>query len=255
VTALRVTLVALFPDAVRPYLDASILGRAQKDGLLVVDEEQIRDHAHDKHKNVDDTPSGGGPGLVMKADVVVPALEAAAARDEAAHAGAKRRVILMDPAGEVFTQAHAKRLAGYEHLVLVCGRYEGLDARVYEFVDERLSIGDFVLTGGEIAAAVVVDAVAREREGVLGNAQSSADESHQQDRLEHRQYTRPNEYRGLKVPRVLLSGDHGRIAKARARDALLQTREKRPDLWEKLSDEERALTGEGEGLAPEKGEP
>lgn len=238
------SIVALFPEIVSSAAEASILGRAARAGALQVDPVQVRDYATDKHRNVDDTPSGGGPGLVMKIDVVVGAIRDAIRRDEETFGeGRRRRVVLLDAAGARFTQDEARRLAGYDHLVLVCGRYEGIDARVRGYVDELISIGDYVLTGGELAAAVVLDATARELPGVLGNEASRAEESHAAGLLEYRQYTRPNEFEGKRVPKVLLSGDHGNIARARKKDALLVTRALRPDLYARhgLSDDERRL--------------
>lgn len=170
--------------------------------------------------------------MIMKIDVVAPAIEHAIAIDQARGATRKRRVILLDAAGPVFTAAHAERLSAYDQLVFVCGRYEGIDARVHPLVDEALSLGDFVLTGGELAAGVILDATVRFLPGVLGNDSSAQEESHQGGLLEHRQYTRPITWRGQAVPPVLLSGDHARIAKARRKDALLRTRENRPDLYE-----------------------
>jgi tRNA (guanine37-N1)-methyltransferase len=234
---------------------ASILGRAQRAGLLEVDDVQIRDFAEGKHKSVDDSPSGGGPGLVMRVDVVVAAVREAVRRDEERGPSRRRRVISLDAAGARFTQDDAARLAGYDHLVLLCGRYEGIDARVEAYVDESLAIGDYVLTGGELAAAVILDATAREVPGALGNESSSAEESHKQGRLEHRQYTRPNEFEGRRVPAVLLSGDHRRIARARRKDGLARTIERRPDLVgaRPLNDEERRLLDDARVplLAPE----
>lgn len=240
---LRATIVSLFPESLYGVWDASILGRARKAGVLEVDDVQIRDFAQDKHKNVDDSPSGGGAGLVMRVDVVVGAIREAVRRDEERGGDRKRRVILLDAAGAPFTQADAERLATYDHLVFVCGRYEGFDARVSSYVDEAISLGDYVLTGGELAAAVVLDATCRNLPGALGNEASSEDESHKAPRLEYRQYTRPNEFEGQRVPDVLLSGDHGRIAKARKKDSITRTREQRPDLIDErpLDDDERRL--------------
>lgn len=237
------SVVALFPESLRSFVGASILGRAIAKGALAVEEVQIRDFATDKHRTVDDTPSGGGPGLVLRVDVVVAAIREAIRRDEERGGERRRRVVLLDPAGAPFTQKDAIRLAGHDHLVLVCGRYEGIDARARAFVDEILSIGDYVLTGGELAAAVVLDATARELPGVLGNEASALEESHREGILEHRQYTRPNAFEGLGVPPILLSGDHGAIRKARRKDALVQTKERRPDLFAKLelSEEDRRL--------------
>lgn len=241
--ALQATIVSLFPESLHGVWDASILSRARKAGVLAIDDVQIRDFSTDKHRSVDDTPSGGGPGLVMRVDVVVAAIREAVRRDEERGPGRRRRVVMLDAAGARFTQADAERLSSYDHLVLVCGRYEGFDARVEHYVDESLSIGDYVLTGGELAAAVVLDATCRHLPGALGNQSSSEVESHRRKRLEHRQYTRPNEFEGRLVPGVLLSGDHGRIEQARKKDALLRTQARRPDLLveEPLDDEERRV--------------
>jgi tRNA (guanine37-N1)-methyltransferase len=256
---LSATIVSLFPESLHAMWEASILGRARRDEKLVIDDVQIRDFATDKHRNVDDTPSGGGAGLVMRPDVLAGAIEHACERDEARGAGRRRRVVLLDAAGHRFTQEDARRLASYDHLVLVCGRYEGVDARVHTLVDEALCIGDYVLTGGELGAAVILDATARHVPGVLGNEASSEEESHEDGLLEHRQYTRPNVFRGLGVPDVLRSGDHKKVARARRKDALLRTRKRRPDLWQKkrvTDDDERLLVDEGVPLldpVPEEG--
>jgi tRNA (guanine37-N1)-methyltransferase len=222
--------VSLFPESLHGVWDASILSRARKTGLLEIDDVQLRDFATDKHRSVDDSPSGGGPGLVLRVDVVTAALREAVRRDDERGPDRRRRVIFLDAAGKRFTQEDAARLATYDHLVLLCGRYEGIDARAEAYVDEALCIGDYVLTGGELAAAVILDATARELPGALGNEASSAEESHRHSRLEHRQYTRPNEFEGRRVPEVLLCGDHGRIARARQKDGLARTLERRPDL-------------------------
>ena len=228
---MKISVISLFPDIVRAATDASILGRAQKGELYEIDHIQLRDFAKDKHNKVDERPAGGGPGLVLRADVVTAAIESVG----------KAHVVLTDPGGRVFTQTDAKRLAKMEHVVFVCGRYEGFDARIHDAADERLSIGDYVLTGGELAAAVMIDATLREVGGVLGNDTSSADESHQDGRLEYRQYTKPNDFRGQVIPEVLLSGDHARIERARQRDALLHTRLVRPDLYANIPVSERAI--------------
>lgn len=253
---IRATVVSLFPESLHGIWDASILARARKAGLLEIDDVQIRDFATDKHKTVDDSPSGGGPGLVMRADVVTAALREAVRRDEALGAGRSRRVIFLDAAGKRFTQDDAARLATYDHLVLLCGRYEGIDARVEAHVEEAISIGDYVLTGGELAAAVVLDATVREVPGVLGNEASAAEESHRHSRLEHRQYTRPNELEGRRVPEVLLSGDHGRIALARKKDGLARTLQRRRDLLvaRPLDEEERRLLADDRVPTLEPGE-
>lgn len=245
---LHATVVALFPEIVATAAETSILGRASRAGTLLVTPLQLRDYATDKHRNVDDTPCGGGPGLVLKVDVVVAALRDAIRRDEERFGpGRTTRVVLLDAGGRPFRQADARGLAQVDHLVLLCGRYEGFDARVHAYVDERISIGDYVLTGGELAAAVVLDATAREVSGVLGNEASRAEESHAAARLEYRQYTRPIAFEDVHVPPVLLSGDHRAIALARQRDALHSTLAIRPDLIESrpLDDQERRVLAAG----------
>jgi len=210
-----------------PYLGASILGRAREAGRLEVAVHDIRDWAEGRHKQADDYPFGGGQGMVLKPEPVVGAIEAVWDRADTG----RGRVVMMTPQGTPFRQADARRLATLPHLVLVCGRYEGVDERVREgWVDEELSLGDFVLTGGELPALAVIDAVARLTPGVLGNEASHADESFEAGLLEYPQYTRPREFRGRTVPEVLLSGDHGRIARWRAEQALERTKERRPDL-------------------------
>lgn len=223
----RYTVVGLFPEVVETAADTSVLGRARGQGLFDLDVVRLRDFAADKHHTVDDKPAGGGPGLVMKIDVVAPAIAEARSR---APAGTRSRVVLLAASGPSFDDAAAQRLAGEQHVVFVCGRFEGIDARVEAYVDEVLSIGDYVLTGGELAAAVVLDAVLRKVDGVLGNQASGTSESHLGPRLEHRQYTRPVVYDGRGIPPVLNSGHHDNVARARAKDALAQTKKHRPDL-------------------------
>jgi len=211
-------------------LSESIIGRSREQGLIEVCLHDIRTHGLGRHRSVDDTPYGGGSGMVMRVDVVEASIEAVRRPDS--------HVLLMDPAGIPFDQAMARDLANRPHLVLVCGHYEGVDARVSEhLVDQAISIGDFVLTGGELAAMVLVDAVARLLPGVLGNSESLADESFNHGRLEAPCYTRPREHRGWEVPEVLLSGHHGRIAEWREEMALDRTARTRPEL----------LDGEGKG--------
>lgn len=209
-------LLSLFPESFESYLDASILRRAREDGKIRVKTWNIRDYAHDKHRTTDDTPYGGGAGMVMKPEPIFECVEAALA--EGGVSREKTRVILFSAKGKSFTQSDARRFAtGYDRLVFVCGRYEGVDERVAEhLVDEELSVGEYVLTGGELPAMIVVDAVARLIPGVLGNAESAETESHSEEGvLEYPQYTKPEEYRGYRVPDVLLSGHHGEIAKWR----------------------------------------
>lgn len=231
-------ILTLFPRLVEGPLQESVLGKAIAKGLVSVRIRDIRDHAHDKHHVTDDTPYGGGAGMVMKADPLVEAIEAA--RESA---GGPCRVVLLDPGGRRFDQEIARELREAERVVLVCGRYEGVDERVRAYVDDELSVGDFVLTGGELAALCVVDACSRLVPGVLGNEQSALSESFQGGILEHPQYTRPPVFRGAEVPEVLLSGDHARVARWRRKQALLRTRERRPDLFSRLdlTEEDREL--------------
>jgi len=185
----------------------------------------LRDWAHDKHRTTDDRPFGGGPGMLMKPEPIFEAVE------DLKRDSPQARVVLLTPQGKRFDQAMARNLAGREHVILICGHYEGVDERVREaLVDEEISIGDYVLTNGALAAIVVVDATARLVPGVLGHADSAKDESFSGDWLEYPQYTRPAEYRGLRAPEVLLSGDHAAIAKWREEQKRLRTRQRRPDL-------------------------
>ena len=228
---MRFELLTLFPEMLRGALASSVLGKGAEAGLLEFEARDIRAYAEGRHRVCDDTPYGGGAGMVMKPEPLVAAIEAA--RAEAAPE-ARQRVIMMSPRGERFSQAHARRLVGYDHLVLVCGRYEGVDERALAYVDEELSLGDFVLSGGEPAALAVIDAVARLVPGVLGNAASIEEESHTSGLLEYPQYTRPVSFRGVEVPEILRSGDHGRVALWRLGQALLLTQARRPDLFEGL---------------------
>lgn len=233
-------ILTLFPRMVEGPLSESILGKAREKGLIDVAVSDVRDFAQGKHRVCDDAPYGGGAGMVMKVEPLAAAIEAARARQPSA------RVILMGPRGRVFTQSVARELLARESLVLVCGRYEGVDERVLGYVDEELSLGDFVLTGGEFAALAVVDAVARLAPGVLGNEASTGSESFEDGRLEYPQYTRPPEFRGAKVPEILLSGDHAKVARWRRAMSLKATRDRRPDLFERL-----ALSAEDEKVLAE----
>jgi tRNA (guanine37-N1)-methyltransferase len=220
---MRFDILTLFPDMVRGPLGQSILARAVAQDRIDVRVHDLRDWGVGRHRQVDDGPYGGGSGMVMRVDVVDQALQAV--REPGA------RVLLMDPAGTPFNQATAQRLAEYDNLVLLCGHYEGIDGRVREqLVDEAISIGDYVLTGGELPALVVVDAVARLLPGVLGNPDSAVYESFADGLLEAPVYTRPAEWRGWEVPDVLRSGHHGRIAEWRAQKARALTERVRPDL-------------------------
>ncbi len=220
---IRYDVLTLHVDLVKAPLSTSILGRAQVDGRIAVGVHDIREYAEGKHKIADDNPYGGGAGMVMKVDVVARAI--AAVRTPESH------VILTSAAGTPLSQDVARRLAGLSHLVIVCGHYEGIDARIETIVDEQISLGDFVLTGGEIAALAIVDASARLVPGVLGNAASASDESFSTDLLEYPQYTRPAVWDGVAVPEVLVSGNHAKIAAWRFAQSCERTRVSRPDLW------------------------
>lgn len=219
----RFDLLTLHPDLLRPLVTGSILGRAVEAGVLEIAVHDIRDHAEGRHRTADDAPYGGGAGMVMKVDVVARALDAVR--------GPETWVVLTTPAGRVFDYTAARRLAEKPHLVVLCGHYEGIDARIETLVDEEISLGDFVLTGGEIAAAAIVDATARLVPGVLGNEASAGEESFVEGLLEYPQYTRPATWNGLEVPEVLLSGHHQRIEAWRRAQAEARTRSRRPDLW------------------------
>jgi len=226
----RIDVLTLFPGAVEPFFGASIIGRAQAAGLVTIRCTNIRDYATDTHRSVDDRPFGGGPGMVMMCPVVFDAVEHVESVDPRP---ATR--ILLTPQGEPFTQAVARELAGRPRLLLICGHYEGFDERIREGLRPReISVGDYVLSGGEAAAMAVVDAVVRLLPGAVGDEESIETESFSEGLLEYPQYTRPREYRGLAVPEVLLSGDHARIARWRREQALERTRQRRPDLYQRL---------------------
>src|SRR5215212_769061 len=220
----------LLPEVFPPYLDSSILQRARQRGLIDVRVHNIRDYTQDKHHTTDDTPYGGGGGMVMKPEPVFEAVEAVLG--VALLQPMPLPVILLTPQGRVFTQRMAEELSAHERIALLCGRYEGVDERVREhLVTDEISIGDYVLTGGELPALVLLDAVARLIPGVLGDAESSADESFSESLLEYPHYTRPTNFRGWPVPDVLLSGHHGQVAEWRRRHSLLRTMSSRPDLF------------------------
>ncbi len=223
---MRIDIFCLFPDAMRPYLASSVLARAQAAGLVQVFLHNIRDYATDRHQTSDDEPFGGGGGMVMKPEPIFAAVEQALGAELGA-----TRIILLTPQGKVFDQALASELASEPRLALLCGRYEGVDERVGEnLVNDQISIGDYVLTGGELPALVIVDAVVRLLPGALGDETASARDSHADGLLEGPHYTRPAEYRGWEVPAVLRSGDHAKIAAWRREQSLRRTQERRPDL-------------------------
>ncbi|MEW6440307.1 MAG: tRNA (guanosine(37)-N1)-methyltransferase TrmD [bacterium] len=235
-------LLTLFPEMFDSFLGASILGKAIAQGTIRVRCHNIRDYASGRHRVTDDAPYGGGSGMVMKPEPIVRAVEAVQEMP-----GPRGRVVLLSPQGRPFSQEVAAELVGWERLLLVCGRYEGVDERVKLLcVDEEISIGDYVLTGGEAAALVVLDATARLVPGVLGDERSSLEESFSNGLLEYPHYTRPQDFKGCRVPDVLLSGDHRQVAAWRRRKSLEQTVLKRPDLLAKalLSDAERRYAQE-----------
>jgi tRNA (guanine37-N1)-methyltransferase len=218
-----VDVLTLFPAMFRGPLDESILRRAQENGLLTINVHNLRQFARDKHQVVDDKPYGGGQGMLMKPEPIFAGVEKFRREDS--------RVVLMTPQGRPLSHSLAKELAGATHLIVICGHYEGVDERVrHALVTDEISIGDYVLTNGALAAMVLIDAVARFIPGVLGDDQSPHDESFASGLLEYPQYTRPREFRGMKVPEVLLSGNHEQIARWRKRQAKLRTQQRRPDL-------------------------
>ncbi len=238
---MRIEVLTLFPEIFSSPLEHSILGKALQKGLLNVNVRNIRDYAFDKHRQVDDRPFGGGSGMLMKPEPLAAAIDAV--RGEVPGI----RVILLTPQGTLFDQAKAGELASLESMALICGRYEGVDERIRKhWVDEELSIGDYVLSGGEFAALVVIDVIARLLPGVLGDKESCVEESFSDGLLEYPQYTRPRNFKGYEVPEILLSGNHEAIRKWRRREALKRTLERRPDLldFSVLSHEEKKFIEE-----------
>lgn len=229
---MRIDILTLFPETVGDVLSESIIGRAQERGFVTIRTHQIRDYTTNKQRQVDDYPYGGGHGAIMQADPLYNCW-----RHVCDTVGGPVHTVYLSPAGKVFTQADAKRLAAEtEHLILVCGHYEGIDQRfIDECVDEELSIGDFVLTGGEIPAMAVADSVARLLPGVLSDAECFEDESHWNGLLEYPQYSRPAVWHGREVPPVLLSGNHALVARWRRKQSILRTMRRRPDMFERLT--------------------
>lgn len=222
---MRIDVFTLFPDLFAPYLDASILGRARQAGLIDVQVHNIRDYATDKHQVTDDEPYGGGGGMVMKPEPIFAAVESVLGAPPAAP------VILLSPQGRPFTQNIAQELGCQARLALICGRYEGVDERVRtHLASDEISIGDYVLTGGELPALMLIDAVARTLPGALGDPEGALTDSHASGLLEHPHYTRPPAFRGWEIPEVLKSGDHARIERWRRQQSLLRTAQRRPDL-------------------------
>ena len=235
---MRFDAISVIPSVFDSYVSASILGRAKARGIFEFHAHDLRTWTHDRHRTVDDAPFGGGQGMLMKPEPIFEAVGAVSAMAEP-----KPHVVFFSPCGRPFTQRDAERLSGCERIMFVCGRYEGMDERVYSLADEVISLGDYVLTGGELAAMTVTDAVVRLLPGALGDAQSPVDESFAGSLLEYEQYTRPACYAGLEVPEILLSGDHGAIDRWRRENAIRRTALIRPDLLDgaDLSESERLL--------------
>lgn len=239
---MKIDVLTLFPRMFQGPLTESIIGKAIDRDLLKVDVVNFRDYTDNKHLNVDDYPYGGGAGMLLKAQPIFDAIDAI--NEKAPET--KKRVILLDPAGIPFTQSVAEELAEEEHLVFICGHYEGYDERIRTLVTDEISLGDYVLTGGELGAMVMIDATVRLLPEVLGNDQSAKTDSHSTGLLEHPQYTRPAEYRGMKVPDVLISGNHKKIKEWQDKESIRRTFERRPDMLEALdlSDEQEKYLNE-----------
>jgi tRNA (guanine37-N1)-methyltransferase len=233
---IRLDIITLFPRMFDSPLQESLLKKAQERGLIEIAIHDLRAWADDRHRTADDTPYGGGAGMVMKIEPIVKALESIR------KAPATSRVVLLTPQGRPFSQDAASALSRHEQLVFVCGRYEGVDERVLSFVDDEISIGDFILSGGEMAALVVIDAVCRLVPGVVGDEASVREDTFSNWLLKHPQYTRPPSFRGLEVPEVLMSGDHEKIRRWRRHEALKKTLQRRPDLLEKAELSDKDLT-------------
>ena len=219
---MKVDIVTAFPDMFSSLLSESILKKAQENGFLEVKVHDLRDYTTDKHRQIDDTPYGGGPGMLIKVEPLYRAIE------ELKSSGS--HIILLTPQGKILKQEFTQELSKKEHLIMICGHYEGVDERIRSFVDEEISLGDYILTGGELPAMVLLDAVTRKLDGVLGSSESLAEESFEKGLLEYPQYTKPAEFEGLKVPEVLLSGHHQKIEDWRKEESQRRTKERRPDL-------------------------
>ena len=227
---MRIDILSLFPDMFQATLGESIIGRAQEDGFLDINVTDFRNYTTDKHNHVDDAPFGGGAGMLLQAQPIYDAMDAIDKEIEGKYP--RGRVILMDPAGRKFDQKYAQELSQEEHLTFICGHYEGYDERIRNLVTDEASLGDYVLTGGELAAMVMIDATVRFVPGVLGNQASPMGDSFSNGLLEYPQYTRPADFRGIKVPEVLSSGNHQKIKEWRMKESLRRTLERRPDLLE-----------------------
>ncbi|MFO7712549.1 MAG: tRNA (guanosine(37)-N1)-methyltransferase TrmD [Dehalococcoidia bacterium] len=240
---MRIDILCLFPEMFDSPLNQSIIKRAGERGLVNIVTHDIRNYAYDKHRTVDDYPYGGGPGMVLKPEPIFEAADTLRGQ----LGGGEMPIILLTPQGRLFSQCVAQELAAYPRIMLICGHYEGIDERVCEHLaTDEISIGDYVLSGGELAALVVVDAVVRLLPGALGSEYSADSDSHSDGLLEHPQYTRPQTYRDWSVPPILISGNHGEIAQWRRRQAILRTAKRRPDLLERVifCDEERKWMSE-----------
>lgn len=233
---MRFDVLTLFPELIQSHLDFSIMKRASEEGIIEVNTVNPRDYTLDRHKKVDDTPYGGGAGMVLMPQPYVDAYEGVSRIG-------KNITLMMTPQGEPFTDKISNELAQYEQIIILCGHYEGFDERIREIIKPReISIGDFVLTGGELPALCVIDSVSRKIEGTLGKIESAHDDSFSDGLLEYPQYTKPREYRGLEVPEVLLNGNHKLIEEFRQQQKVLRTRQKRPDLYEKwINQQNKAL--------------
>jgi len=258
----KIDILTLFPNMVKGPLKESILKRAQEKRLVRINVLDIRSFTHNRHRTADDAPYGGGAGMVLKPEPIFEAVESIIGRsqlagrrsskaisDKAKRATSDKRIVLMSPQGKRFDQGMAKGMAKEKHLIFICGHYEGIDERVKRIVTDEISIGDYVLTGGELASLVVIDALVRLIPGVLGKEESIICDSFYSGLLDYPHYTRPEEYRKMRVPSVLLSGNHGRIARWRRKEALRRTLKRRPDLLEeiKVSNEDRRLIKEIKG--------
>ena len=230
---MRIDIITLFPEMFTPVLGDSIIGRAQKSGALEIHCHQLRDYAFDKHRRVDDTPYGGGNGMLMKAEPIALCFE------DICEIGKRPHFVYMSPQGKTLTQQRLKEIAEVENVCILCGHYEGVDQRLLdEFIDEEISIGDYVLTGGELPAMVFTDALSRMVPGVLSNNECFTEESHFNGLLEHPQYTKPSVWRGKEVPEVLLSGHHANIEKWKKEKSIEVTQAKRPELLERLENQD-----------------
>lgn len=247
---MRIDIMTLFPEMCEAFLSESIIGRARKADKVIIQCHNIRDYTQDKHGRVDDYPYGGGTGMIMQVQPIYDCYKAVEKlSDKPAH------VVYMSPQGRTLNQQIVRELAGYDHLVLLCGHYEGVDERIIdEIVDEEISIGDYVLTGGEMPACILTDSICRMLPGVLANEDAYTLESHYGHLLEYPQYTRPPEWKGREVPPVLLSGDHGKVDQWRLEQAVKRTAEKRPDMLEgvELSDNERQILSDSSKVKQKK---